>query len=99
MVRARMFLLAVLLVWGLLSGSALVAIFPTQFQVVEEHEEKPHRAPTGSLIQAQAPRDPRVSVEPVEAGPRIARLCRRSAVDTIRLAQHVRAERLGPLRL
>jgi hypothetical protein len=98
MARARLLLLAVLLVWGLLSGSALMAIFPAQFQVVEEHEEKPHRAPTGSVFAAQDPRTPRVSIDQPETA-RLERTCRRAAMTTARLAQRVRAERITPLRL
>lgn len=97
MVRARLLLLAVLLVWGLLSGSALMAIFPSQFQLVEEHEEKPHRSPTSSIIVAQDPRAPD-SVEPAGSW-RLERTCRRAAISTARLARQVRAERIAPLRL
>lgn len=98
MVRARLLLLAVLLVWGLLSGSALMAIFPGQFQLVEEHEEKPHRSPTSSIIVAQDPRAPHDSVEPAGSW-RLERTCRRAAISTARLARQVRAERIAPLRL
>ncbi len=99
MARARLLLLAVLLVWGLLSGSALMAIFPAQFQqIVEEHEEKPHRAPTGSVFAAQDPRTPRVSIDQPETA-RLERTGRRAVVITARLTRRLRAERIAPLRL
>lgn len=97
MVRARLLMLAVLVVWGLLSGSALMAIFPAQFQVVEEHEEKPHRAASEALIEAQVPQAPGADLAgPASLSPRT---CRRAAPTAARLARHVRPERSVPLRL
>lgn len=98
MARVRLLLLALLLVWGLLSGSALMAIFPGQFQLVEEHEEKPHRTPSASIVIAHLPRTPRVGVEP-DGSWRLERTCRRAATSAARLARDVRAERVAPLRL